>query len=138
MVSFSYISQPVELLEHRKQRLGLRKKSVHADILNERHTQGFLAEIVPMQQFMNADFFLFLRPERWHPWSWIYLEDVPRFLLEAQRAKYAEHLLRPLGIDNISNLRKRIKEQCKALSTRDIDFYDTPFGNYDVQKIGSQ
>jgi hypothetical protein len=34
--------------------------SLHADILNARHTSGGLAAIVPMDEFVVADYFLFL------------------------------------------------------------------------------
>jgi len=63
--------------------------------LNERHTKGRLAEICPMDQFIAADFFLFLRAGfEWRPWSCLYLyEHTPRFIGEAVRKKYAEQIL---------------------------------------------
>ncbi len=42
MVSFPYIARPVELLNVRNARLHLRRMSLHADLLNERHAQGDL------------------------------------------------------------------------------------------------
>ena len=43
-VLYDQVSQGVRLLDHRKQRLNLNRISLHADILNERHTNGELAE----------------------------------------------------------------------------------------------
>jgi hypothetical protein len=139
MEHFSYLSLHVELLVMRNRRLGLRQKSIHANLMNERHTQGALAEIVPMQQFMDADFFLFLRSETWGAWSSLYLEKVPRFLLEAKRIKYAEQLLSPLDIDDISMFRDRLNERRKAL----YNYWGflaefSAFGRYDSQNIGSR
>lgn len=118
LVSFTYVPKYIELLEHRNTRLRLNKISVHADILNERHTHGELTKIVPMQQFMDADCFLFLRSEfialetskwdKWIPWSKVYMKKTPRYLLEASRAKYAEKLLDPLGVKDIDTFRLRL------------------------------
>ncbi|NER03203.1 MAG: hypothetical protein F6K17_11490 [Okeania sp. SIO3C4] len=47
------ISQAVELFENLSNHR-------HSDILNQRHTNGKIAEILPMQEFIEADFFLFL------------------------------------------------------------------------------
>lgn len=117
LVSFTYLSRyVVKLLDFHNTRLRLNRMSVRADILNERHTQGELANIIPMQQFMDADCFLFLRSElapetnQWIPWSKVYMEKVPRYLLEASRAKYAEKLLRPLGIKDINTFRIRLPD----------------------------
>jgi hypothetical protein len=112
LISFWYISKHVGLLGYRNKRLKLKRTSIHADILKERHTKGYLAELVPMQQFMEADYFLFLRGEfekselvglsAWNGWSTIFIgEQPPRYLAQAIRKNYAEKLLRPLGIDTI-------------------------------------
>ncbi len=51
-VPFSQISQYSRLLEQiRKQRLGSGRWSHYADLLNERHTQGELAKLVPIEPF---------------------------------------------------------------------------------------
>ena len=39
------------------------RMSLHADVLNERHTKGGLAAIMPMDEFVAADYFLFLLGE---------------------------------------------------------------------------
>ncbi|MGM3308367.1 hypothetical protein ACSQ6I_20720 [Anabaena sp. WFMT] len=120
LVPFTYISQVARLLEHHKNRLRLNRISIHADILNERHTQGELARIVPIQQFIDADCFLFLRYEfqdkkadEWHnwiPWTKIYMTEVPRYLLEADSIRYAEKLLPSLGVKEIHTFRIRFND----------------------------
>lgn len=149
-VSFTYVSQNVELLEHRKNRLKLSKISLHGNILNERHTNGELAKIVPMQQFMNADIFLFLRSEiqtpeasqwnKWIPWTKVYMEEVPRYLVEASSIRYTERLLRPLGVKDISTFRIRLSDALQKLkkmfSNGWPDF--TSLTNFDTSTIGSR
>ncbi|PHM06439.1 hypothetical protein [Nostoc sp. 'Peltigera malacea cyanobiont' DB3992] len=125
LVSFIYVSEYVKLLDSRKERLHLNQISIHADILNKRHTQGELAKVIPMQEFMDADCFLFLRSEfiapgasqwdKWIPWSKVYMQKVPRYLLEASHTKYAEKLLRPLGIKNIDTFRTRLPDASNKL-----------------------
>lgn len=136
METFSYISSHIRLLEHRNQRLKLRKKSLHATMLNERHSEGILADIVPMQQFMDADLFLLLRPEGWNAWSVVYLQEIPRFILEARRIPYAEQLCKSLNFENIPQLRARFDEQRKNLRRWDFLAEYHSFGLYDSQNIG--
>ncbi len=152
LVSFTYVSQDLDLLKYRNNRLKLDRKSLHADILYERHTNGEIAKLVPMQQFMDADSFLFLRVEcqkeeasncinSWGAWSTLYMDKAPRYLLETYRAKYAQRLLRPLGVNNIDTLRVRLShaaEQLQKMYRSPFLVYHNPFGNFDPQSIGSR
>ena len=69
IVPFHFISEPIRLLEFRKNRLKLNRFSLHADLLNERHTQGELGKIMPIEDFAEADYFLCLRALI-HPTIW--------------------------------------------------------------------
>ena len=145
LVSFDYVSQHVGLLGYRNKRLKLKRISVHADILKERHTKGDLAELVPMQQFMDADYFLFLRGEfqkpesggwiNWKPWSTLYMQHhTPRYLVEASRTKYALKLLRPLGISDIETFRSHFSERAPRLGK----FFGDPFPNDPLEDFNPQ
>ncbi|OCQ94797.1 hypothetical protein BCD64_20435 [Nostoc sp. MBR 210] len=127
LISFTYISQYVSLLEEdRKNRLNALRISLHADILNERHTQGELGKIVPMQQFMDADCFLFLKSEfqdkkvatfhNWIPCTKVYMQQVPRYLLEASSLRYAQKLLPSLGVEDIDTFRINLKSASDKLA----------------------
>ncbi|MBD2104947.1 hypothetical protein [Leptolyngbya sp. FACHB-261] len=152
-VPFTYICSPLDSLENRRQRLNLNTISVHADLLNERHTQGDLAEVVPMQQFINADCFLFLRAELqpytisafsgWAAWSIIYVKQPPRYLIEAYRIKNAQKLLAPLKMDNVEMLRDRMIEITPKLDQAfrqnvSLYFRKHPLGDFSPQDIGSR
>lgn len=148
-VSFDDISQPLELLEHRNKRLQLQRISLHADLLHERHTQGEIAEQVPLLQFVEADYFLFLRSmlhptealnwPAWRPWSALYLRHPPRYLVTASRTKYAQQLVLALGVVDIQMLRERFAARASRL--RELfrtPFWRDPMSDFDPQSIGSR
>ncbi len=149
VVPFDYVSQHLELLEHRKRRLNSNRMSLHADLLNERHTQGDLARLVPMAQFVEADYFLFLRGQlppaedphwpEWGAWSTLYMRDAPRYLVDASRVKYAQRLLRPLGVEDVQTLRDRFAECAPRLRKLfNTGLWRDPLWGFDPQSIGSR
>jgi hypothetical protein len=126
-----------------------RRVSVHADLLHERHTSGSLAAIVLEEDFIAADFFLFLRSELapqergphffWRAWSTLYLKAAPRFLLDAERKARAEELARALNVPSIEELKKRLEERGPELRRLfERGFWDFPIRKEDVQRIGSR
>ncbi len=154
LVSFSHLSELLDSLDKvRKYRLKLNRLSPRAELLNERHTTGDLANIVPIQQFAEADYFLFVRAQThavkdpqwppWMPWSSIYLQQTPHFLKRAKRAKYAQQLLLPLGVEDISTLRSRLVERAGSLEKAwksepyRMGFWDNSLAGFDFNSIGS-
>lgn len=122
LVPFGYIASYVRLFDYRNDRLKLRRLSIHADLLNERHTQGDLGKVTPMQEFIEADYFLFIRSElaegsadsrySWIPWSTLYLgQRIPRFLTNAYSKKFAQQLIVSLNVPNVETLRLKLKER---------------------------
>jgi hypothetical protein len=146
LVPFTYVSKQIQLLKFRNKNQNLGRVSLHADFLNKRHTEEVIAELVPMQQFMDADYFLFLRAEiasegfgGWVPWSTLYLEQPPKYLIEASRAKYAQELLQPLGAITIATLREQVDRSISTL--QQVFGYNlgfSPLGNFEPQTIGSR
>ena len=148
--AFTCVSEYVEMLEVRKQRLHSNRMSLHADLLNERHTQGELDNLMPMEQFAEADYFLFLRAElpsetvsswiEWKPWSGLYLHEMPRYLVDATNARVAEQMLRPLGVGDIATLRSRLAQRAlrygKLWSA--TGFWHSPLEGFDTNIIGSE
>jgi hypothetical protein len=123
--------------------------SVHADLLHERHSSGSLAAIVPEENFIAADFFLFLRGElapeergphfAWRPWSSLYMKGVPRFLLDAERKARAEELAQTLSVPSVDELKKRLLERGHELGRLfNSGWWDYPISESDVQRIGSR
>ena len=150
-VPFTELSEPIRLLTHRKQRLKSNHISLHADLLHDRHTQGDLGQAMPLERFMEADYFLFLRGQLkpaeasrlivWLPWSTLSLRQPPHYLVEATSATYAQQLLRPLAVPDISTFRKRYAERASKLVglwQESGGFWFDPLRNFDPERIGSR
>ena len=118
VLGFDDVSENIELLERRNLRLKLGKLSLHSEILMRRHTQGDLAEAMPLEHFTEADFFLSMRAASLaqdnrfkyrRPWSVVYMQNRgPEFLLRATSKRHAERLLVPLGLKSVDGLRQLI------------------------------
>lgn len=159
---FGYSGAPFHLLSenpyllYEQGRDHLRKniRSLHADLLNERHTNGELARIVPMEHFMGADFLLFLcspltsfgsgqaKQPTWMPWSSVYMQDMPRFLQEAIHVEKAQRLVNLLKVEDIPSLRAKLQEYKLALGpawgTGPMLPLHYAFRKFDFDTIGSQ
>jgi hypothetical protein len=124
---FHYMNSYVVLLVDRKNRLNSGRLSIHDDILAQRHSEGEIASIMPLTQFADADYFLFLSaqvdPEEtpesivWAPWSLLSLNAAPRYLNEAQYKRGAQFLAQALSLGDIDILRERLTERAHILST---------------------
>ncbi len=124
--------------------------SLQADILNERHTTGGLAGILPMEEFVEADYFLFLMGELppdagsdfsfvWRPWSTIYLHGTPMFLRNAERKQIANELMKLVRINSTEEFRQRFTD--RAYRLRELfhnTFWDEPIRHDDIQKFGTR
>jgi hypothetical protein len=149
-VTYVYASEYLELLEHRNERLKLRRLSLHADILKERHDAGDLGQLSPWRRFQDADVFLFLRSvfeqaqedlwNVWRPWTAVLLRGSPGFLIEAYQREKAEQLLKPLGAEDLADLRGRLKVAAASLhrlfGSRDPFFY--PLANLNPDLVGTK
>lgn len=111
------------------------KISIHASLLMERHTTGSLAEIMPMNYFTAADYFLYLYNKigapkdltnryTWKPWSIVYLKEPPLFLKRAVRINRALELAYFFGLSTVEELRSQIEE--KTLKVRSF-FVEVPY-----------
>lgn len=150
VVLFEYISEYVMLLEMRNKRLGLNRVTVHGDVLKQRHSDGDLGKIMPFNQFMEADYFLFLRGQitkpqnawgmiEWRAWSTIWLNSPPRFILESVSKKFAEKVLEPLGLKSIEDFRAALKEKAPILGKLfERGLWDHPLHSFDIETIGSK
>ena len=139
----------LDLLERLRKAKSLRVACLHGQILQQRHAAGPLAEVVPLEQFVDAELFLFIRGEfikqdrsgsiAWFPWSSLYAHEAPRFLVRAVRAKDAEQLLRPLGAPSIEVLRERLPEFAARLREAVPNVLSfRPFGGFDVRTVASR
>ncbi len=145
---FTEISSYLKSLRYRNQRLNLNRVSIHADLLNERHTEGKLSKIVPMEQFIDAYFFLFIRAEinkseehllmYWNPFIFIYIQKIPRYFIEADRYKNAARILEPLNIESVEELRKSMIDITSQIRERFAHGCPLTLAYFNPQAIGTK
>jgi hypothetical protein len=148
VVTFEYASRGTFLFPKAREVLRIPSASLQADLLQKRHTEGELGAIAPIGEFMNADYFLFLRsvlplpeaPEfsEWDPWSCALLRETPPFLLNTVRVRGAERLLGPLGVPDILTFRVRLQERRNLLQKMFQGSWRFGFGNFDPTTIGTR
>jgi hypothetical protein len=136
--SFADLSKPLEFtraLDQERQRI-----SVRGDILKSLYAaERPLGQIVSFDDFVAADFFLFLRSERWVPWSAVYLTAVPLFVRAAESSAVAQRIAGALALSDLEVLRKRVWAAAVALEQRfQNGWWDNPFGPDDINKIGTR
>lgn len=113
MQSFASFYQPPRSLDHRNERLQLRRLSLHADLLNERCKRSGLT----IRHITQADFVLFVRdcldslsaksPQKWWPVSLVYLGrrgGVLELFGRAESKAYFEDVKRVFDIDQKEDL----------------------------------
>ncbi|OKS84572.1 hypothetical protein [Mucilaginibacter polytrichastri] len=119
-IYFYNASEWTYLLKEESERLNI--ATAHGRILNQRHSEGLLAEVMPIKDFAAADFFLFLyfnitapKTERynfgWRPWSLPFLEQTPMFLKRAERPDEAQELADFFGLSSVEELRSQLKAE---------------------------
>lgn len=128
-----------------------RRISLHGDILKNRHAQGGgLETIMPLQDFMDADFFLFLLSRTlkdktgfdlryWRAWSCLNLNRTPKFIQNSERLKYAERVTRALGLVSVDEYKNLISERGPELAKLfNGGWWDYPVDKSDIEKIGTR
>jgi hypothetical protein len=114
--------------------------------LKKRHTQNELAKLVPLQQFIDADFFLCLRAQlqsiepsgwiEWRAWSILYRDHTPHYLVKLFRnSKNAQKILTALSVENIDILRARWIERMPLLRKLFPNTFFDPTAGIKIEKI---
>jgi hypothetical protein len=94
---WSDMSTHLSSMQHESQKRN--RLSFHADVLKGRHSAGGgLEAVMPMDDYVAADFFLYLvgrisSTGHWVPWSAVFLNHPPTFLLAAERTSVANELV---------------------------------------------
>jgi hypothetical protein len=147
LVPFTDLYQSIDTLESMRHYNYI--KYNHSYLLYIRHTESDLAKIVSMQDFIDADCFLFLRSVslgssveniQWFPQSNFYIKSPPSFLVKAIKIKYANELLDPLMVSDLTQLQDLFKKSEVLLNTilgKRISFpHYYPFGDdFDSNEI---
>lgn len=147
-VPFHYISRYIHALdETRNRRLNSNRVSIMADLIYERFTQTELSKIISHKQFMEADYFLFMRSicqtedyrTKWAPRSCVYIDKVPSYLNMAQSQTFLEKLSKTVGYEDynefIQILESKHTEFDKYFSH---GFISSPLDFFDFERLGSR
>lgn len=150
---FQGLSEYIKLLEIRSNRLNLQKPLLRGEILKERHERAPIANVSGFDEFVDAEFFLFLRaelaPEKsplsengvgplWRVWTASFMGwKVPTYLVRAERARVAMPIISALGLLDIPTFRMRFKQRAENVFQfirGGSGFYR--LGKLDVEKFG--
>jgi hypothetical protein len=156
-VTYEYASEylrSLELTSREKQRT-----SLHADLLHERHgntgdhglsQDGPLADVLPLGQFMAADYLLWLRGElaptedpteffEWYPWSSLYLHDTPDFMHSAIRGTTATALATALNVPDVPEFKERLQRRAGRIGRMwPSDVIPRAVRQEDIERIGTK
>ncbi|MFA6135753.1 MAG: hypothetical protein WC705_00060 [Candidatus Paceibacterota bacterium] len=115
---FEYISENLLSLVMRKERLKSNRISIHADLLQDRHSKDPMSNISNFEDYMSGDLFLFLVSaskkfkeynsfsSSWFPFSLLFIKKTPKFLLLAQSMEVANQIMKILGFQDVSELKE--------------------------------
>lgn len=149
-VGWEYASKHLTLLMEEAAKR--RRVSLHADLLRDRHSDGGgLATVLPFEDFMAADFFLFLLSETlkddagfrmryWRAWSCLFLKRAPSFVRNAEHKRVAERLANLFGLSSVEEFKKFLDEHGPNIAKlfRADMFWDYPIRKEDIDRIGSR
>ena len=145
IMAFTYVSKPCQKFNSIKQRENLDRISLHADVLNKRHSAEILVKTIPAKAFIEADFFLYLSIPHsqlgmrgWYPWSTVYLNRVPSYLTKSASNVFAQQLLSPLNVTNINTMRDRILERTSDLEKFNGHYWENILEEFNPQSIASR
>jgi hypothetical protein len=149
--SFVHVSSFVGSLDEiRNNRLKLQRVSVMADMLKDRFTNSELSELISLKEFLEADYFLFMRTvcheqvdqslyDVWCPRSSVFLDNAPSYVVKAESARFLERMLPATGFSKqeefINNLKAKHAVFNRYFSSGLIN---SPLQWFDLGKLGSR
>jgi hypothetical protein len=130
----------------RNQRLKLQRTSIMSDMLKDRFTNSNLSKLLTHRDFMEADYFLFLkslcRQEKlcWCPRSCVYLYKTPRYILKSESQFFLNQFIEALSIKNSEDLTKLLKSSFTAYKKcfSNAIFIDIPLEGFDLDILGTR
>ena len=145
-IPFTRVSKKVSSLDEiRNKRLHLNRVSVMADMLRERFIQGELSQLVTHKEFLEADYFLFMRTvchaevlrDVWAPRSCVWLDRPPNYIGKIESKRFLERIVGAAGFEISVEFIEKFKANHSSFSSffsaGDID---DPLSYYDFGKIG--
>lgn len=149
-VPFDRINRYVTSLDKiRNKRLSLNRVSVMADLIKERFVQSELSELITQKEFLEADYFLFMRTvchidnlkylrDLWYPYSCVHLNKPPRYIVKAESKRFLENLVKATSFDRSEEfIEKLISNHSVFEQIFRFNIIDPLEAYYDLAKIGT-
>lgn len=146
-VSFVEISRYSRILnETRNRRLNSNRVSITADIINERFTQTELNNLITHKEFMEADYFLFMRSicqeleYSWYPQSCLYLDKTPSYIEMAISKTFLDKLSKAAGFDDSTDFIQKFASKHNEFRQyfRNAPFKRNPLSFFKLENLGSR
>ncbi len=140
------LSQHLPLLLDESRKRG--RASMHGDLIAERHKAGTpLGAFLSLEDFIDADFFLFLVSaahdskiwNHWRAWSAVSLGHTPTFIINSARKAYAARVTKAIGIGSFDDLKELLRT--KGPELRELfkgSFWRYRVDDQEVERIGSR
>lgn len=150
-VSFVSLSRYIYSLDEiRNKRLKLNRISLMADLFKERFTQSELSQLIEHKEFLEADYFLFVRTvchvdnleylsNTWCPRSCIYLKIPPKFIVKAQSIRFLGKLAKAAGFDKNDEFLEKFKKSHSVFTKYfRVPLIDDPLEDFDLTNLGTR
>jgi hypothetical protein len=149
--SFARVSSFVGSLDEiRNNRLKLQRISVMADMLKDRFTNSELSELISHKEFLEADYFLFMRTvcheqevkylyNVWCPRASVWLDHPPGYVVRAESTRFLERMLPATGFSKQEEFISNLKAKHGAFEQYfRSSWKDSPLRWFDLNKLGTR
>ncbi len=136
--------------EVRNRRLNLQRISVMADMIKERFTKTELSELMSHKEFLEADYFLFMRTvcheenteylrNVWCPRASVWLDHPPSYVVKAESVRFLQRILPATGFAKWEEFVEKLKLQHGTFEKYfRSGWKDSPLQYFDLNKLGSR
>jgi len=119
-------------------------------LFKERFTQSELSQLIEHKEFLEADYFLFVRTvchvdnleylsNTWCPRSCIYLKIPPKFIVKAQSKRFLGKLAKAAGFDKNDEFLEKLKKSHSVFTKYfRVPLIDDPLEDFDLTNLGTR
>jgi hypothetical protein len=150
-VSFAHVSEYLGSLDQlRNQRLKKKRVTLMGDMLKERFTNSQLSQLLSHKDFLEADYFLFMRTvshdenpkylyDVWCPRACVWLEHVPSYIVKAESKRFLAAMLPATGFSDEASFKENfIKKHGVFTRYFSTGWKDDPLEDFDLNKLGTR
>ena len=136
--------------EIRNKRLKKQRITVMGDMIQERFNNGELSQSLPHKEFLEADYFLFLKTVChaediqylhgvWCPRACVWLSHTPSYIIKAESRRFLNTMLPATGFDKMEDFKQNFLNKHGAFTRYfSSGFKDDPLRFQDLEKLGTR